>query len=120
MAIEQLKFTKDWTNPADFPTVETDEVQVRQDLQQLHSEVRDYLNGTLLPAIEEGYVPGKRAVNGHPLTADVTLTRAEVGLGQVDNTADMDVDAPLTKILTKIITPKINNKLQKQEVNKIV
>jgi hypothetical protein len=30
------------------------------------------------------------------------------------------VDAPLTKILTKIITPKINNKLQKQEVNKIV
>ena len=41
MAIEQLKFTKDWTNPADFPTVETDEVQVRQDLQQLHSEVRD-------------------------------------------------------------------------------
>ena len=90
MAIEQLKFTKDWTNPADFPTVETDEVQVRQDLQQLHSEVRDYLNGTLLPAIEEGYVPGERAVNGHPLTADVTLTRADVGLGQVDNTADMD------------------------------
>lgn len=90
MAIEQLKFTKDWTNPADFPTVETDEVQVRQDLQQLHGEVRDYLNGTLLPAIEEGFVPSERAVNGHPLTADVTLTRADVGLGQVDNTADMD------------------------------
>ena len=29
-----------------------------------------------------------RTVNGHALTADVTVTKADVGLGSVDNTAD--------------------------------
>ena len=90
MALKQLNFSKSWTEPADFPTVETDETVIRQDMQQLHDETKAYLNGTLLPAIEAGYVPVERTVNGHALTADVAVTKADVGLGQVDNTADMD------------------------------
>lgn len=35
-------------------------------------------------------VPTSRAVNGHALTADVTVTAADVGLGNVNNTSDAD------------------------------
>lgn len=33
-------------------------------------------------------VPTSRAVNGHPLSSDVTVTKSDVGLGNVDNTSD--------------------------------
>jgi hypothetical protein len=33
-------------------------------------------------------VPATRKVNGHALSADVTVTKGDVGLGSVDNTAD--------------------------------
>lgn len=33
-------------------------------------------------------VPTSRKVNGHALSADVTITKGDVGLGNVDNTAD--------------------------------
>jgi ribosomal protein S13 len=39
-------------------------------------------------------VPDSRTVNGHDLTSDVTVTKSDVGLDQVDNTAD--VDKPLS------------------------
>lgn len=35
-------------------------------------------------------VPNTRKVNGHALSADVTVTKSDVGLGNVDNTADMN------------------------------
>lgn len=35
-----------------------------------------------------GRVPTTRTVNGHALSADVTVTKSDVGLGSVDNTAD--------------------------------
>lgn len=35
-----------------------------------------------------GYVPTSRKVNGHALTADVTVTKGDVGLGSVVNTGD--------------------------------
>lgn len=35
-----------------------------------------------------GYVPSTRRVAGKPLSTDVTLTKTDVGLGNVDNTAD--------------------------------
>jgi len=44
MAFEPLKFTKNWENPGDFPTYETDEQQVRADLQLLHDETKAALN----------------------------------------------------------------------------
>jgi hypothetical protein len=33
-------------------------------------------------------VPPSRTVNGHPLTGNVTVTKSDVGLGNVDNTSD--------------------------------
>lgn len=44
MAIAAFAFTKDWTNPTDFPTIETSEAQVRADLQILHDETKTKIN----------------------------------------------------------------------------
>ena len=35
-------------------------------------------------------VPTTRKVNGHALSADITITKGDVSLGNVDNTADLD------------------------------
>lgn len=42
--ISRLKYTKVWTNPDDFPTVETDETHVRADQQLLFDEVKEHVN----------------------------------------------------------------------------
>ena len=44
MGFTPLEFTKSWENPADFPTYEPDEAQVRADLQLLHDETREGFN----------------------------------------------------------------------------
>lgn len=36
------------------------------------------------------YVPNTTTVAGHPLSSNVTLVKADVGLGSVDNTADVN------------------------------
>lgn len=46
-----LGFSRNWENPADYPTIEPDEAQVRRDMQSLHDEVKDYLNETLIPRV---------------------------------------------------------------------
>ena len=47
MAFDKLQFTKNWNNPDDFPTVELSEEKVRADMQLLHDEVKNYLNGLI-------------------------------------------------------------------------
>lgn len=53
--------------------------------------VRDTLQadgwGWALPTDLAGLVPATRQVNGHALSADVTVTKSDIGLGNVENTA---------------------------------
>lgn len=51
MAFTPLSFTKDWTNPLDFPTYEDNETKVRSDMQFLYNEIRDYINNLLTELI---------------------------------------------------------------------
>lgn len=44
VAFKRFQFTKLWTNPLDFPTVELEETQVRADMQELHDQAKDGLN----------------------------------------------------------------------------
>ena len=44
MSLSKLYFTKNWENPADFPTFEDREAQVRADLQLLHDETKAAFN----------------------------------------------------------------------------
>ena len=57
MAFEKLKFTKNWENASDFPTVETSETQVRKDMQLLHDEAKDALNA-LVDKLNEKQLDG--------------------------------------------------------------
>jgi hypothetical protein len=52
-AFPLLSFTKNWENPSDYPTIETDEQKVRQDMQSLHDEVKNFLNNELIPRVVE-------------------------------------------------------------------
>ena len=52
MPLSKLNFTKDWTNPSDFPTVELSEDKVRADMQLLFTEIKTFLNTKLIPALE--------------------------------------------------------------------
>lgn len=47
MALQRMNFTKVWTNPADFPTYESQETKVRADMQLLFDELRDAHNALI-------------------------------------------------------------------------
>ena len=52
MALTRLEYKKTWTSSGDFPTYEDSEQQVRADLQYHPDAIRNYLNGTVAPAVE--------------------------------------------------------------------
>lgn len=65
-AFPLLSFTKNWENPDDYPTIETDEQKVRQDMQSLHDEVKNFLNEELIPRViaEDALVDSWEAAEG--------------------------------------------------------
>lgn len=52
MAIKQFRFTKDWRSPTDFPTYEGNEAKVREDMQFPLDELKKYINGEIVPSVE--------------------------------------------------------------------
>lgn len=55
--------------------------------------IKEYINETLVPELNIGFsvrVPTSTTINGHPLTGNVTLTKEDVVLGNVDNTSDVN------------------------------
>lgn len=48
--------------------------------------IKEYINNTLLPNVP----PTSTTINGHPLSGDVMVTKSDVGLGNADNTSDVD------------------------------
>lgn len=67
-ALREFSFTKSWNNPSDFPTYQDSESKVRADLQCLHDEVRNWLNTTLLPWLND--MDAKVTVTGVTLRDD--------------------------------------------------
>ena len=66
MAFTRFSFTKSWTDPSDFPTVESDETQVRADMQALHDEGKEGLNALMeqLEQAEAAASLGAQALDG--------------------------------------------------------
>lgn len=58
------------------------------------------------PAAIANFVPTSRTVAGKALTADVTLAKADVGLGNVDNTSD--ANKPVSSATTTQLNLKVN------------
>lgn len=52
-------------------------------------------------------VPDSRKVNGHALTSDVTVTKGDVGLGNADNTSDLN--KPISTATQTALDAKLNN-----------
>lgn len=55
-----------------------------------YSSISEFAVETLISTALEGYVPNTTTINGYELTSDLTLTKSDVGLGNVDNTSDID------------------------------
>lgn len=49
----EFEFTKDWKDSDDFPTREYSEDQVREDIQYLFDEIKDYLNTIVVAALSD-------------------------------------------------------------------
>jgi len=80
-----FEFTKDWTNPTDFPTYEPSEAQVRADMQELYDEIKDYLNGDLITGIHDmvatdldDLLPIRGDARGNILMGDVETNKARL------------------------------------------
>ncbi|MBR0282806.1 MAG: hypothetical protein IJQ81_14685 [Oscillibacter sp.] len=54
MSIPQFHYSRDWTNPADFPTHQNNEAQNRADLEEAKTEWENYWNNVVLPALTGG------------------------------------------------------------------
>lgn len=121
MSIPTFEFTRNWENPADFPTIESSEAQVRADLQALHDETKNYFNHVLLGQIQqeldeqkdwtreavsgavlgqlpEGSVSGEKladgAVSQEKLSSEVRTPSPgalRVGQQRYDGSADLDL-----------------------------
>lgn len=71
----KLEYSKDWRNPADFPTIEADEAKVRADMQLLYSEIQQFLNGKLIPIMHLLETPG---VDKLPVEDTVTPSKDRI------------------------------------------
>lgn len=78
-AFPLLGFTRSWENPDDYPTIEMDETKVRQDMQSLHDEVKDYINTKLIPAVlaEDATEASRAAAEAARETAEDARKTAE-------------------------------------------
>ena len=55
-----------------------------------YSSITQIAVETLIDTALEGYVPNTTTINGYELTSNIAITKSDVGLGNVDNTADID------------------------------
>lgn len=52
------------------------------------------------------YVPTSRTINGHPLFGDISITKSDLALSQVDNTADRD--KPVSEATQTALNAKVS------------
>ena len=90
--------------------------QLKAKFDQAGGTIKTYLNETLTPELDTalaGKVGTGITVNGHALSGNVTVTKGDIGLGNVDNTSDankpvstaqqaaLDAKADKTNVLEK-------------------
>ena len=83
--VRNLEFTKTWRDHTAFPTYSDDEEQIRDDLQCLFDEIKDYVNQKLLPAVNT-ITAGEITADGGTVQSELDAVReglAGVVLGQL-------------------------------------
>ena len=86
--VQNLSFTKSWLNREDFPTYEDNEDQVREDLQRLFDEIRDYLNQKLLPAVNSISAVEVTAASGGTVQGALNQLRTDLNEAVMGNVPD--------------------------------
>lgn len=100
MALENFQYTKTWRSADDFPTIETDEAQVRDDIQCLYDEIAAALNA-LITALNAGGVDTAQLADGAVTTdklADGAVTEDKLAAGAVSTAKIADAAVTLTKL----------------------
>ena len=91
MGLGHLSFLRDWTNPADFPTVEPDEATVRADLQYHPDAIKNYINETLIPSHDSltyaKHSHGNKTVLDGITADDVAKWRGTIGTFRITVTS---------------------------------
>lgn len=84
---ENLDFSKEWTDSDDFPTRESSESQVREDIQLLFDELKNYINNVIVVAInnQESRIAslGGGGSVGHDIIADNAIEANNIKDGEV-------------------------------------
>lgn len=104
MRIPKLKFTRLWTDPDAFPTVETDEIVVRADMQALHNETQDYLNRTLGPTLESVGTLLDDTISG--LASQSTARK--LGFSPTDGVNKTNIQAAIENVQSQIAGVALN------------
>lgn len=86
--MQNLSFTKSWQNREDFPTYEDNEDRVREDLQCLFDEIRDYLNQKLLPAVNSISAVEISAASGGTVQGALNALRSDLEQAVMGNVPD--------------------------------
>jgi hypothetical protein len=77
--VPTLEFRETWLDPVRFPSVETDEVRAREDMQYLFDVIKDYINEHIVPALPSGVTQDVLNMRGYRI--------AEVGTPTADTDA---------------------------------
>ncbi len=99
----KLRLAGDLAGTADAPTVPALSQKANTASLATVATSGSYTDLTNTPTIPDtsNLVPNTRQVNGHALSADVTVTKSDVGLGNVDNSSDATKSvASATKLTT--------------------
>ncbi len=116
--MEKLVFTKDWTNPLDFPTYEPNEEQVREDMQLLHDETKAAFDG-LIDALESVVddSAGADQIGATPIKDG----GAETVQGIMEELKDVDnhINGSVNKVFTATEKTKLGTIAENAEVNTV-
>ena len=82
--METFRYTRTWRSPRDLPTVETSEVQVREDMQSLFDEAAEGINALVeevkrIPAVDESLTAVGAAADAAATGAQFKTLSALVG-----------------------------------------
>lgn len=93
MALGKLNYSKRWTNPEDFPTYESREVQVRADIQLLYDEIQTAFNKLIddLKAAEVPFVQTD-AVPANNVQAAIENVQAQIATAVAGEIPNRSVD----------------------------
>lgn len=88
-----------WADPSTVPDATT----IAKGIVQLAGDLAGTAALPTVPGLA-GKVATSRTINGHALTADVIVTQADVGLGNVDNTSDATKNSAAVTLTNKTLT----------------